>query len=113
MTPRKTPKKNTSNRPSKIRQFGPKCYEASAAETRVVGPINECVNEVNQELKSKISDLEKDVASHLTRAIERDRMRGSEITALSADFKNSRTILAINSFLIGGLIVAVAYLLNR
>ena len=65
------------------------------------------------DLKSKVHDLEMDRAAHLTRAIERDRMRGKEVDAIHASFLGHRTILCIHSALIGGLSVAVGYLLTR
>lgn len=65
------------------------------------------------DLKSKVHDLEMDRAAHLTRAIERDRMRGREVAALHASFRGHRTILSIHSALIGGLSFAFGYLLTR
>jgi len=65
------------------------------------------------DLKSKVHDLEMDRTAYLTRAIERDRMRGKEVDALYASFRGHRTILCIHSALIGGLSVAVGYLLTR
>ena len=65
------------------------------------------------DLKSKVHDLEMDRTAYLTRAIERDRMRGKEVDALHASFLGHRWILCIHSTLIGGLSVAVGYLLTR